>query len=300
MSAVCANFSLFAVPYFTKNNKILNRGFLKICLQQHNKVFSSALVRTVMGVGRARAEGLSRPWIFEFSEKKVVFLVLSWKNHVSLLLAPPLENFRKNLLVHPWKKILPTPMCKVFVIRPARFSHPHQCVSSHWLKNTALQYTRLLYLCVQLPKQICEIPSFAQIFKWFKYLATLLLLLGEFFFYPLLGRARFRGRCWAAIRLSHRPEPSGHAVHGQVDRLDIEGKHGRRFVLLHHAHRPQRPYPTRTNRSGNVRHRCGGGWSEPRLFLGRSFGECGYRQCRISSTMGPPKSLYKGPPNCDL
>ena len=41
--------------------------------------------------------------------------------------------------------------------------------------------------------------------------------LSEFFFYPLLGRARFRGRCWAAIRLSHRPEPSGRAVHGEVD-----------------------------------------------------------------------------------
>ena len=29
------------------------------------------------------------------------------------------------------------------------------------------------------------------------------------FFWPLLGRSRSRGRCWAAIRLSHRPEPSG-------------------------------------------------------------------------------------------
>jgi len=39
---------------------------------------------------------------------------------------------------------------------------------------------------------------------------VLLLLLSVFFFlYPLLGRARFRGKCWAAIRLSHRPEPSG-------------------------------------------------------------------------------------------
>jgi len=52
------------------------------------------------------------------------------------------------------------------------------------------------------------------------------------FFYPLLGRARFRGRCWAAIRLSHLPEPSGRAVHREVDGLDIGGQHGRRFVLL--------------------------------------------------------------------
>jgi len=25
---------------------------------------------------------------------------------------------------------------------------------------------------------------------------------------------RYRGRCWAAIRLSHRPEPSGRVVRG--------------------------------------------------------------------------------------
>jgi len=52
---------------------------------------------------------------------------------------------------------------------------------------------------------------------------------------PLLGRTRSRGRCWAAIRLSHLPEPSGHTVHGEVDGLDIEGQHGRRFVLLRHT-----------------------------------------------------------------
>ena len=68
--------------------------------------------------------------------------------------------------------------------------------------------------------------------------------LSEFFFYPLLGRARFRGMCWAAIRLSHRPEPSGRAVRGEVDGLDIAGRPGRRFVYLRHTHRPQRrPYP---------------------------------------------------------
>jgi len=59
-------------------------------------------------------------------------------------------------------------------------------------------------------------------------------------FKPLLGRTWSRGRCWAAIRLSHRPEPSGHAVHGEVDGLDIGGQHGRRFVLLRHTHMPQR------------------------------------------------------------
>jgi len=74
------------------------------------------------------------------------------------------------------------------------------------------------------------------------------LLLSEFF-YPLLGCARSRDRCWAAIRLSHRREPSGRAVHGEVDGLDIGGQHGRRFVLLRHTHRPQRrPYPICTSR----------------------------------------------------
>jgi len=38
-----------------------------------------------------------------------------------------------------------------------------------------------------------------------------LLLLRELF-KPLLGRTRSRARCWADIRLAHRPKPSGHAV----------------------------------------------------------------------------------------
>ena len=53
----------------------------------------------------------------------------------------------------------------------------------------------------------------------------------QIFFYPLLGRARFRVRCWATIRLSHGPEPSGRAVHGEVDGFDIGGWHGRRFFF---------------------------------------------------------------------
>ena len=60
------------------------------------------------------------------------------------------------------------------------------------------------------------------------------------FYYPLLGSTRSWSRCWAAIRLSHRPEPSDRAVHEGVDGLDIGGQHGRRFVLLRHTHRPQR------------------------------------------------------------
>ena len=38
-----------------------------------------------------------------------------------------------------------------------------------------------------------------------------LLLLSQLF-KPLLGRTRSRARCWAAVRMSHCPEPSGHAV----------------------------------------------------------------------------------------
>ena len=88
---------------------------------------------------------------------------------------------------------------------------------------------------------------------------------------PLLGRTRSQGRCWAAIRLPHRPEPSGHAVHEEVDGLDIGGQHGRWFVLRH-THRPQRrPYPICTSRSGNSQHRCGGAYAGSRLCLEGSF-----------------------------
>jgi len=51
------------------------------------------------------------------------------------------------------------------------------------------------------------------------------LLLSQFF-KPLLGRTRSRGKCWAAIRLFHRPEPSGRAVHEEFDGLEnhmVEG-----------------------------------------------------------------------------
>jgi len=66
--------------------------------------------------------------------------------------------------------------------------------------------------------------------------------------------------CSAAILLSFRPEPSVRAVQEEVDGLDIEGQHGRRYALLRHTHRPQRrPYPVCTNMSGNARRRCGGG-----------------------------------------
>ena len=42
----------------------------------------------VMSVGRRGAGGLGPPWIWNFQQKKVVFLVLSGKNQISSLLAP--------------------------------------------------------------------------------------------------------------------------------------------------------------------------------------------------------------------
>jgi len=75
---------------------------------------------------------------------------------------------------------------------------------------------------------------------------NLLLHLLSGFFKPLLGLTRSRGRYWAAIRLSHRPEPSGPVVHDEVDGLDIGGQHCRPFVLLRHTHRSQ---PICTSRS---------------------------------------------------
>jgi len=103
---------------------------------------------------------------------------------------------------------------------------------------------------------------------------VLLHFLSEFF-KPLLCRSRSQGRCcWAAIRLSHRPEPSGRVVHVMVDGLDIGGQHGRRFVFLRHTNRRQRrPYPICARRSWNVRHQYGGGYADPhRSWEGHSNG----------------------------
>ena len=64
------------------------------------------------------------------------------------------------------------------------------------------------------------------------------------------------------MRLSHRPERSGHAAHGEVDGFDIGGQHGRRFVLLAveeaipHLYKQERksatPVRTRLSRSQAV------------------------------------------------
>ena len=107
-----------------------------------------------------------------------------------------------------------------------------------------------------------QTPKSATNFKSSKILYTSVILrfLLSKMLKPLLGCTWSWDRCWAAILLSQRPEKTGQAVHGEVDGLVIGGQHGRRFVLLRHTHRPQRrPYLIYTSRSGNVRHRCGGG-----------------------------------------
>ena len=137
--------------------------------------------------------------------------------------------------------------------------------------------------------------QFITIKNWYRASQSGLLLLLSELLKPLLGRTRSRGRCWAAIQLSHRPEPSGHAVHGEVDGLDIGGQHGRRLILLRHTHRPQRrPYPICTSRSGNVWHRCEGGLSRTQALLGGSFqgGRCRCRGWKCWVLWGCPSTPH--------
>jgi len=83
---------------------------------------------------------------------------------------------------------------------------------------------------------------------WALFTINLLLSFEWVFLISTASPPRYRGRCWAAIQLSHRPELSGCVVRGEVNGLDSEGRHGRRFVLRH-THRPQRrPYPISTGR----------------------------------------------------
>ena len=108
---------------------------------------------------------------------------------------------------------------------------------------------------------------------------TRILLLRQLF-EPLLGRTRSRGRCSAAIRLSHRPEPSGHAIHGEVGGLDMREQHCRQFVLLRHTQVAEEAishlYKQERKRPTPVRRRLG---RTHRLFLEWSFRGGGCR-CR--------------------
>jgi len=127
-------------------------------------------------------------------------------------------------------------------------AHLKQCISTSSLTNSC-QWLKTLKNDIMIKVKFGCLDC-----------AWILLFLLSQLFEPLLGRTTSRCRCWAAIRLSHRPEPTGHAVHGKVDRLDIGGQHGLRSVPLRHSHKTQKgPYPICTSRRGNVRHRCGGG-----------------------------------------
>ena len=109
------------------------------------------------------------------------------------------------------------------------------------------------------------------------------------FIQALLGRTQSRGRCLAAIRLSCHPELSGHAVQGKVGGLDIRGQHGRRFVFLHHTHRPQRKlYPFCASRSPTPVWRR---LNRTHAVLGRSVREggcrCGGWKCWVLNALQP-------------
>jgi len=58
-------------------------------------------------------------------------------------------------------------------------------------------------------------------------------------FSPLLGLTRSRSRCWVANRLSHHPEPSGCAIHGEVAGLNSGRQHVQRFDIPLHTHKPR-------------------------------------------------------------
>jgi len=58
-------------------------------------------------------------------------------------------------------------------------------------------------------QEISSLGSASFTLRWFQ-LAHIFVVWASCFI-PLLGRTRSRGRCWAAIRVSHRPELSGRA-----------------------------------------------------------------------------------------
>ena len=82
------------------------------------------------------------------------------------------------------------------------------------------------------------------------------------------------------------------------DRMDIRDQHGRRFALLRHTHRLQKgPYTIYANRNGNVRHRCGGGWAGPMLFLAMLF-QGGGSGMKVRSVVGLSNlsAFHRDPP----
>jgi len=57
---------------------------------------------------------------------------------------------------------------------------------------------------------------------WALFTINLLLSFEWVFLISTASPPRYRGRCWAAIQLSHRPELSGCVVRGEVDGLTVK------------------------------------------------------------------------------
>jgi len=104
------------------------------------------------------------------------------------------------------------------------------------------------------------------------------------------GRTRSRGKCWAAIRLSHRPEPSGRAVHGRSMDWTLEDN---MFVLLRHTHKPQRrPYPsvqagaeTPDTSAEAVKLDPGSSWEVHSGWVGAGVGDKNAESCGVVQTL---------------
>jgi len=100
--------------------------------------------------------------------------------------------------------------------------------------------------------------------------------------------------------LSHRPEPSGHAVDREVDGLDIGGQHGRRFVLLLQIHRPKRrPYRTVEARAETpdtgaeaVKPDPGSSWGGHSGGVGACVGDENAESCGVVRPLRVPLAIF--------
>jgi len=153
--------------------------------------------------------------IFKYFLKGVVFMF--WHDIVYIELRSCVTNFE---LIWTWNKIAVVEnaiKCRLYPTLPQGF-----VVYSTHIKTAQWGWFR--WECLQYASTSC----FITIIVWASS------------FRPLLGRTRSRGRCSAANRLSHHPEPSGRAIHAKFDRLDIGRQYGQRFDLLRHTHKPQK------------------------------------------------------------
>jgi len=103
-------------------------------------------------------------------------------------------------------------------------------------------------------------PPYRHIFQMLTLLHPLRQLLNQ-----LLDRSKSRGR---PINWSRHPEPSGHALHRHaIDWTVKDNMVNGLFFCATLTIRRRGHTPICVSRSGNVRHRCGGGQAGPTLFL---------------------------------